>query len=200
MPEVRVDDSLAWAVSWTAREPLERSSHALAADGRVWFVDPIADEGALAAAERLGEPAAVLQLLDRHPRDCRKVAERYGVPHLRVPREVGGSPFEVRRVVWVRRWREVCLWWPEHAALVVPEAVGTAAYVAVGGARLGVHTFLRPCPPRVLRELEPRAILPGHGPPLHEAGADALREALARSRRDLPRALVTGVRVFSPSP
>jgi hypothetical protein len=44
----------------------------------------------------LGEPAGVLQLLDRHGRDCERVADRLGVPRHAVP-DVGpaGAPFEV---------------------------------------------------------------------------------------------------------
>jgi hypothetical protein len=46
-------------------------------------------------------------------------------------------------------------------------------------------------PPRgSLGGLEPDALLVGHGPPLMGPGtADALREALDRSRRDVPRML-----------
>jgi hypothetical protein len=47
-------------LSWVVDEPLERASHALAHDGRVWFVDPVDDPVALDAALALGEPAAVL--------------------------------------------------------------------------------------------------------------------------------------------
>ncbi len=82
MSEVEIDEELPFAVSWTVRETMERSSHALAAAGLVWLIDPVADEAALAAAERLGKVAAVVQLLDRHPRDCVSLARRYGVPHL----------------------------------------------------------------------------------------------------------------------
>ena len=83
-------------------------------------------------------------------------------------------------------------------ALVVPEAVGTASYFAVGGSPLGLHPFLRPRPPRGLAELAPRHVLPGHGPALHDDAAPALREALARGRRDIPRAALAGVKAFSP--
>jgi len=130
-PAFDIDQSVPWAVTWTAREPMERSSHALAADGRVWLVDPVADGEALAASEQLGRITAVLQLLDRHPRDCARVAARYEVPHVRLPEHLRGTPFEVCRIFWRSGWREVGLWWPEHEALIAPEAVGTAAYFAV---------------------------------------------------------------------
>ncbi len=199
MPEFHVDDRLPWAVTWTARdEPMERSAHALAADGRVWLVDPMVDDAALTAAEALGEVVGVLQLLDRHPRDCVSLARRYGVPHLRLPEQLAETPFEVRRVVWVPGWREVGLWWGEHGAFVIPEAVGTASYFAVGGRPLGVHPMLRFKPPGVLRELAPRALLVGHGQALHENGAPALAEALDRTRRDVPRAALASARAFAP--
>lgn len=199
MPEFDVDRSVPWAVSWTAREQMERSAHALAAGGRVWLVDPMADDAALNAAEALGEVAAVLQLLDRHPRDCEALARRYGVPHLRLRQQLPDTPFEVRRVVWLPGWREVALWWPEHEAFVVAEAVGTASYFAVGGSALGMHPMLRAKPPGVLRELEPRAVLPGHGAAVHENATAALRRAVARSRRDMPKAALAGVKSFSPA-
>ena len=95
-------------------------------------------------------------------------------------------------------WREVGLWWGEHEAFVIPEAVGTASYFAVGERALGVHPFLRAKPPGVLRELAPATLLVGHGPTLHEGAASALREALGRSRRDVPRATAAMVRAFMP--
>ncbi|CAN5591722.1 hypothetical protein BH24ACT24_BH24ACT24_11930 [soil metagenome] len=198
MPEFHVDDRLPWAVTWTAREPMERSAHALAADGRVWLVDPMADDAALRAAEALGEVVGVLQLLDRHPRDCVSLARRYGVPHLRLPEQLPGSPFEVRRITWLPGWREVGLWWGEHEAFVIPEAVGTASYFAVGGRPLGVHPFLRAQPPAVLWELAPRELLVGHGQARHENGAPALGEALDRTRRDVPRAALAFAKAFAP--
>lgn len=197
-PRFDVDDRLRWAVTWTAHEPQERSAHALAADGRVWLVDPIDDADALRAAEALGEVAGVLQLLDRHPRDCATLARRYRVPHLRLPQRVPDSPFEVRRVTWLPGWREVGLWWPEHEAFVVPEAVGTASYFAVGGRPLGMHPMLRAKPPGVLREVRPRAVLVGHGRALHEDGTPALHEALSRSRRDMGRATLAMAKAFGP--
>ncbi len=198
MPQFEVDDRLPGAVTWTAREPMERSAHALASDGRVWLVDPMADEAALTAAEALGEVVAVLQLLDRHPRDCVALARRYGVPHLRLPEQLPDSPFEVRRVTWLPGWREVGLWWGAQEALVVPEAVGTASYFAVAGRRLGMHPMLRAKPPGVLREFAPRALLVGHGPSLHYDATPALREARRRSRRDIPQAALAGFKAFSP--
>lgn len=198
MADVSIDTSFAGAVSWTvADEPMERGSHALAADGRVWLIDPVDDEQALAKALALGEPAGVVQLLDRHPRDSEALAARYGVPHLRLPEALGDSPFELHRVLWVKGWREIALWWPEHELLLVPEAVGTATYFAAGR-RAGIHPFLRLKPPGVLRNFAPRHLLCGHGPPLHENATAALTEAVQSSRRDMPRAALEGIRAFKP--
>jgi hypothetical protein len=189
-----LDRRLPWAVSWTAREPLERSSHALAHDGRVWLIDPVADEAALLAALELGEPAAVVQLLDRHPRDCEALARRFGVAHVRLPEQLEESPFSIHRMVWAPKWRELCLWWEDRQALLVPEAVGRSDYMAVAGRPLGVHPFLRLRPPGALRRFTPEVLLAGHGPPLHSGATEALREALARSRADIPRAAAAMVR------
>lgn len=188
MSEVRIDQRLDFAVSWTVGEPMERSSHALAAGGLVWLVDPVADEAALAAAERLGEVAAVLQLLDRHPRDCASLAERYGVPLLRLPEAVDGAPFIAFPILSVPRWREVGLWWEAESLLVVPESLGTGDYFAIGSGAVGVHPMLRMLPPgKPLRRYAPERLLCGHGPALHSQAAAAISQALDRSRPDAPR-------------
>jgi hypothetical protein len=198
MRDVRIDERLPCAVTWTViNEPMERSSHALASEGRVWLIDPVDDERALAAAEALGEITAVLQLLDRHPRHCARLASRYGVPHIRLPERLDDSPFEIAKAVSVPRWREVALWWEAESLLVVAEAFGTASYFALDRP-LGVHPWLRMRPPRSLSRFAPTRLLVGHGDPLHEDAAAAISEALARSRRDAPRAFLTGVRAFMP--
>lgn len=186
------DERGAAGFSWVVREPMARTSHALAADGKVWLVDPVDWPVALERAATLGRPAAVLQLLDRHSRDCAAVAERLGVPHLVVPRNVPDSPFTVLPLVDGRFWREVALWWEAERTLVVPEAVGTNAFYTGGGKPAGVHLFLRLTPPRRrLDPLEPQHLLVGHGTGLHgDRATTALRTALERSRRDLPRVVV----------
>ena len=60
----------------------------------MWLVDPVAFDEALDRAAGLGEIAGVLQLLDRHNRDCAPLAERFGVPHLKVPDAVAGHAVE----------------------------------------------------------------------------------------------------------
>lgn len=178
--------------SWVVREPMARASHALAADGKVWLVDPVDWPEAIDRAAALGRPAAVLQLLDRHNRDCATVAARLDVPHLVVPREIPDAPFTVVPLVDGRFWREVALWWEAERTLVVPEAVGTNAFYTGGGAPAGVHLFLRLTPPRRrLSSFEPRHLLVGHGTGLHgDDATTALHTALDRSRRDLPRVVV----------
>ena len=87
-------------------------------------------------------------------------------------------------------WKEVALWWPKREALVVAEALGTSPLFGVGRGPVGVHPFLRLLPPRALARYEPAHLLVGHGPARHgPQTGDELAVALARSRRDIPRAL-----------
>jgi hypothetical protein len=147
---------------WIAEERLARTSHALVVDGRVWLIDVVLWPDALDRARELGEPAGVIQLLDRHNRDCAAVAAELGVPHLRVPDRVD-APLELVRVVNLPFWRERALWWPERRVLVVADALGTVGYFTWGGKRIGVHPLLRLRPPRKLTRLGARVILVGHG-------------------------------------
>ncbi len=190
MPNVTVVEhpaGLSWIEGGAA---MARSSHAVLDGGRVWLVDPFDASEPLERVQALGEVAGVLQLLDRHERDGAAIAARLGVPLLRLPAHVLGARVEVVRVVDVPRWREVALWWPGTRTLVVPEAVGTAPAFAVGRGPAGVHPFLRAFGVGALRHWEPEVLLVGHGPPLIGAEAtSALRDALARSRGDLPRLL-----------
>ena len=166
------------------------ASHALLADGGVWIVDPTDGEGIEERIRALGEPAGVLQLLDRHNRACAAYAERLGVPHHRVPFEAVG-PFQIVPIVRRKRWQEVALWWPERRVLVTADALGTVPhYFALGGERLGVHPLLRLTPPRQLGRLDPEHVLCGHGAGVHQRATQALRDALAHSRRRLPRLAV----------
>jgi hypothetical protein len=172
-------------------DAMERGSHALVGDdGRVWLVDPVADDAALGRVAALGPVAGVLQLLDRHGRDGQALAARLEVPRLTVP--FGGVPdapfLQVLPVVRNRLWKEVALWWPQRRALVVAEALGTNAAFAVGDGPVGVHPLRRLLPPGVLRGLGPEHLLVGHGAPLHGAEvAGAVDHAIARSRWDAPR-------------
>jgi hypothetical protein len=85
---VRFVDEIGFAFGWIAPERgfMQRASHAVAAQGRVWVLDPLADLRALGRAPELCEPAGVVQLLDRHGRGCRAVAEQLGVPYYQLGR------------------------------------------------------------------------------------------------------------------
>ena len=179
---------LPFGFTWVQVEPMARASHALADAGRVWLVDPLDAPGIVERAQGLGEMAAVVQLLDRHERDCAAIARRVGVPHLRLPEELGGSPFEVVPVVGAKRWTEKALWWPAQRTLVVAEAVGTTPWFTVGSDPVGVHVLLRPFPPKVLRGFAPERLLVGHGRGVEgDAARNGLRRALKAARRDVPR-------------
>ena len=182
-------DTFPHGFSWFPGEAMTRTGHALDAgpDG-VWLLDPVDDPEAMARAAALGPPAGVIQLLDRHARDCAAIAARLGVPHLEVPASVPGSPFHMIRVLDVPRWREVALWWPERRVLAVAEVIGTAAVFRLGEAPAGMHPLVRALPPGALRGYQPEHLLVGHGRGVHGAvAAVALEDAYARSRRDLPR-------------
>jgi hypothetical protein len=181
-------DEFEFGFSWIA-QPLMRTAHALKTPAGVWLIDPVDDAEPLERAAALGSPAGVLQLLDRHKRDCAVIAARLGVPHLVVPDAVPGSPFEVVAVVRRPGWHESALWWPERRTLVVPEALGTSEHFTLGRAPVGVHPMLRLFPPTALRGYEPEHLLVGHGKGVH--GPDAtvgLEHALDSSRRGAPEA------------
>jgi hypothetical protein len=193
--KARICDETDLGFGWIAAEPelLQRASHALAAEGRVWLVDPVDASGIEARIREQGEPAGVLQLVDRHNRDCVALAARLGVPHYRVPLAgVPGSPFEMRKILDVPGWREVALWWEAEAVLVVGEALGTVPYFRAPDEPLAVHPFLRLRPPRALRDLArgltPGHVLVGHGEGIHgEDAAPAVAQAVAGARRATPR-------------
>jgi hypothetical protein len=185
-------------VTWEVDEAARRTSHAVRTDdGRVWLIDPVDDPEALRRATALGEPAAVLQLIDRHNRDCAAIAARLGVPHLDVPDAVPDSPFRAIPVLRMKRWRETALWWPERELLVVAETIGTAEPFTAGGhGAAGMHPILRPRPPKALRGYRPEHLLCGHGPPAHGAAArDGVEWAYAHARSDIPRLLLALPRI-----
>jgi hypothetical protein len=188
---VRLCDELDFGFGWQVDdEPMRRTSHVLVADGAVWLIDPVAWPEAEERARSLGEPRGVLQLLDRHNRDCGAIATRFGVPHHVVPTgRIDGAPFEFLPTSRKRIWREVALWWPEQRVLVCADALGTISYFRAPGERLGVHPLLRLRPPRALRRVYPEHVLTGHGAGVHDDAAAALHEALRTSRRRLPAAL-----------
>jgi hypothetical protein len=189
-------DELEQGFGWIAKERLGRNSHALKSRGEVWVFDPALWQPALERIAELGEPAGVVQLLDRHARDCAEVASAFGVPHYAVPVQgIVASPLEIVSVARSRFWKEVAAWIPELRALVVADALGTVGYFRAPGEQLGVHPLLRFRPPKTLGRYEPRHILCGHGAGIHgEEASAALQEALRTARRRLPKAWLGAIR------
>lgn len=175
---------------WIDDEAMTRTSHALAADGRLWFVDALDWPDAIERALGLGEPAGVIQLLDRHDRDCAALAARFGVPHVVAPAVVPGSPFTFVPIKRWRYWRESALWWPATRTLVTADVVATNRFYTGGKAPLAVHPVLRLTPPKVLGAIEPERILVGHGEGVLHDASPALHDALESSRRGLPGVLL----------
>jgi hypothetical protein len=126
---MRFVDDQDFGFGWVADdETVRRTSHALVVDGGVWFVDPVDWPEAEERARLLGEPRGVIQLLDRHNRDCAALAVRLGVPHHALPARIEHAEFEFLPIARNRWWREVALWWPARRVLVCADAVGTLAY------------------------------------------------------------------------
>ena len=186
---VRFCDESEDAFGWIVDEPMARASHALAAAGRVWLVDAVDWPEAVERARTLGEPAGVLQLLDRHDRDCATLAERLDIPHLVAPDALPGTPFEVVPIRRWKRWQERALWWPARRTLVVADALGTNAFYTGGKGAVGVHLLLRLRPPKALAAYDAERLLVGHGEGIASGAAAAIAVALRRSGRDLPRVL-----------
>jgi hypothetical protein len=185
------DERGARGFSWIVEERATRTSHALAADGRVWLIDALDWPDAVERARGLGDPAGVIQLLDRHNRDCSALASRLAVPHVLVPDELPDSPFAIVRVKRSKRWAESALWWPAERTLVVAEALGTNRFFTGGTAPVGVHLLLRLTPPRMLAGLRPQRLLVGHGEGVSGVETEqAIDEALRTSRRGLPGVLL----------
>ena len=196
--KLRFSDEGGFALGWTPAEPefLERTSHAILSGGGVWLTDALDGPGVEERVRALGEPAGVVQLIDRHGRGCARLAERLGVPLHVTPFEGVDGPFEVISIVRRRGWREVALWFPAERALVFGDALGSARYYRASGEPAAVHGLLRVFPPRkALRGLEPEYLFFGHGESIHgPAAGPALREALGTARRRLPRAWLSGLR------
>jgi hypothetical protein len=189
-------DGPADMVTWIASDPgfMQRASHALVVDGRTWLVDPV---DAPPLRDRLGTlppVAGVVQLLDRHGRDCASMADAFDVPLHVTPRDpIAGVPFRVLVVRDGRGWHESALWWDDRSALVVAEAVGTPPYFrSRPGQVIGPHPMMRISPPHVLRGFPAQHVLMGHGHPVHAPGAGALvDDALAHARGTTPRWLLS---------
>ena len=189
---LKFSDEFEHGFAWYIEDAkLPRTSHAIRSGGRVWLTDTVDGPGLDERIRTLGEPAGVIQLLDRHKRDCAAVAARLGVP-LHILEAPDG--LEARTILDRRIWKEIALWFPEERILVFADALGSIAYFRAKNEPFGVQPLLRLFPPkRALAGLEPEHILFGHGPGYHGPDApEKLREALATSRRRLPRALLPG--------
>jgi hypothetical protein len=174
-------------------ERLRRTSHAVRVGGSVWVFDAVDGPGVDERIRSLGEPAGVVQLVDRHKRDNAQVAERLGVPlHVTPFTDVPGAPFVVLPLVRRRVWREVAVWFAAEKILVAGDALGNLGYFRTRDEPFGVHPLLRLFPPqRALGGLEPEHILFGHGAGYHGPDAPrALSEALTTARRRIPLVLL----------
>jgi hypothetical protein len=190
-------DEIDEGFGWIEGTSMRRTSHALAVDGRVWVIDPIDGDGVDERLRALGEPAGVIQLLDRHRRDSAAFAARLGVPLHVVPAALPGTPFELVPVLHNRWWQEVALWWPQPGILVCADALGTIPFFRAGDEPAGLHPLLRLKPPRGLAGLGPKHLLVGHGRGVHGPEAAAAVEAAVRTaRRRLPRWLAGLPRVL----
>lgn len=183
------------------RELMKRACHAarLGPEGEVWIVDPVDVPGLderIAALAGEGGIAGVLQLLDRHERDCEVLSERHGSPLHRLPFDgIGETKLEAISVVRNRLWKEVAIWSEHDRTLIVAESVGTAPYFRAGDEPLGIHPMMRLRPPHDLQPYEPEHLLTGHGTGLHGPGTtDALVDAIAGARRRLPQAVGSLIR------
>ena len=179
MTSVRFVDETSFGFGWIAPEPkfMQRCSHALRVGESVWVIDPVEGDGVVERIRALGEPAGVLVLIDRHARDSEQIAQELGVPRYVAPEEPV-APFDLIPI-----GKERALWLPEHATLVVGEALGTPQYYRAPGERVGIHPFRRLLPPRELAAFEPQHLLFSHGEGVHGSEAiSALRDALMNGR------------------
>jgi hypothetical protein len=187
-------DEFEHGFAWSSDEDkLPRTSHAIRSGDRVWLTDTVDGPGLDERVRELGEPVGVVQLIDRHKRDCAAVAAR-----LDVPLHVVEAPpeLESRTILSRRFWKEIVLWLPAERVLVCGDALGSLGYFRAKNELFGVHPILRFVPPRrALAGLEPEHILFGHGPGAHGPETpERLAEALATARRRLPQAFFGALR------
>ena len=197
--QVRFCDEFDSGFGWIVDEFMQRCSHALVVDGRVWVIDPVDGDGVAERVRAAGTPAGVVQLLDRHNRACATLAARLGVRHHLLPQGSLG-PFACIAIKDNRSWKEVALWWPDRRVLVCADVLGFAPYFRAGNERLAVHPLLRLRPPRrQLGELPPDVILCGHGEGVLEDADAALREALSTSLLRIPGQAASALRAWRAS-
>lgn len=205
-------------MSWIAYpdEGMERASHAIVVDEEVWLVDPVDADGLDDTLAEYGPVAGVVVLLDRHKRDSAAIARRHDAPvyvhdsmddvaaaldvkYDRFGDHLPGTPFRVIPVVDNRFWKEVALYDANSGTLVVTESFGRASYFLTADERIGVHPMRRGTPPRTAFEnVAAERILVGHGTPLLEDATRAMRDALAGSRKRMPRLYLSAARSLLP--
>ena len=206
--EITYRDDVALSYTPAPAAVMECHSHVLITSDGTWLIDPLDVPGLDALLEGLPPVVGVLVLLDRHLRDSEAIAARYDVDawvpagtRTRSARTyddtVPNTPFEIVTTRDIPGWHERALWWPEERILVCADVIGSAQYFRVGDDALAVHPLLRMVPPSILRRLDPRLVLVGHGPGVDHDAAAALSSALASSRRrslrlalDAPRRLL----------
>lgn len=201
MSAVRFCDRLDFALGWIHPEPewMQRAGHAVRSGGGVWVIDPPDGEGVVQAIRALGEPAGVVQLLDRHERDGAALAQRLGVPLHVVPFDgVPGAPFDVVRVMRLPTWKEVALWFPAERTLVCADVLASGPGYSAPSEPVGVHPMLRLRPPAGVRRHEPLHLLLGHGEGLHgEDTANLIAAAMRRPWLRYPALGVAGLRTLT---
>lgn len=221
--ELREIDRWDGGVGWIAYpdEAMQRASHAVVGEGGgVWVFDPVDAPGLDDLLAEFGPVSGVVVGLDRHARDAAAVASRHdasvyvpdwmtGVaedldaPVERFGRRLGDSGFESFVVVdsSLPRWQEAGFFRRSDRTLIVPEAVGTAAFFRAPGETLGVHPMLRPFPPRRrLSGYDPARVLVGHGEGVSTDANRVLGAALDGARRNIPGAYGRALREMLPLP
>ena len=205
-------------VGWIAHpeETMQRASHALEFDGKVWVFDPVDADGLDELLTSLGEVAGVVVTVDRHKRDAGAIAKRHdvpvylptwfdgvsetlGAPVTRYEDELADTGLEAIVLKDSRTWQEVGFYDPVRGTLLVHESLGTAPYFRAGDEPLGVHPMRRLTPPRAtLSGYHPERILVGHGDGIMTDAARVLQETLDESRKRTPRAYAGAVRQLLP--
>ncbi|RQG96546.1 MBL fold metallo-hydrolase [Natrarchaeobius chitinivorans] len=203
----RWEDGFGWFAH--PDETGRRASHAVRADDGVWVIDPVDAPGLDERLADLGPVVGVAVLCSHHARDAGAVASRHDVPVF-VPRwmdrveertgapverfetTLGDSGFRIMRFEPLSMWQEAVAYREDDGTLIVPDLLGTGPGYTAGDERVGIVLSHRLFPPRdALGDLEPERILFGHGEGILEDADEALRDALAGSRRRFPRALAT---------
>ena len=186
---VRLTDETDFGVGWIEDAAEAKTGHALVVDGRVWLVDPIEPEGVEERVLALGEPAGVLQLLDRHNRAAAAMAARL---ERAAPRRATGAAGHAVHGAARRAQPALeggrALVAGARASSCAPTRSGRSRSSARASEPVGVHPALRLKPPRGLVGLGPEHLLVGHGDGLHGPGtAAAVDDAVRNARRRIPR-------------